>query len=233
MFSALPVAILAWVLASMSGLTRSAMSARRPLPVAIAASSASSGSDSTLTHRMPASTAAASSASVLPTPENMILSGAMPAASARCQFAARHHVGAGAEPRQGPDHGLVGIGLHRIADKRRRSPRRRRRTHCNGASASPSNSNRTACRPRLRAGRAPRLRRGARRRDRRNGAWPSSWAIGRAAMLAIACQASGIGIARKAHKSPLHPICRSERHGAVDDFPILMLVARSWPCMRL
>ena len=84
LFSDLPVAILAWVRASMSGLTRNEMSARRPLAAATAESSASSGSDSTLTQRMPASTAAASSASVLPMPENMIFCGGTPARSARC-----------------------------------------------------------------------------------------------------------------------------------------------------
>ena len=35
------------------------------------------------------------------------------------QLAARHHVGAGAEPRQRRDHRLVGIGLDRVADERR------------------------------------------------------------------------------------------------------------------
>ena len=57
--------------------------ARAPLPLAIADSSSSSGSDSTLMQRMPSSTASANSRAVLPMPENMILSAAMPAASAR------------------------------------------------------------------------------------------------------------------------------------------------------
>ena len=35
------------------------------------------------------------------------------------QLAARHHVGAGAEPRQRRDHRLVGIRLHGVADERR------------------------------------------------------------------------------------------------------------------
>src|SRR5262249_15620496 len=82
-FSDLPVAILAWVLGSMSGLTRTEIRAVRPLPLAMDDSSSSSASDSTLTQRMPSSTASASSAAVLPMPENMILSGAMPAARAR------------------------------------------------------------------------------------------------------------------------------------------------------
>ena len=42
LFSALPVAILAWVLASMSGLTRTRYVAARSLPVAIDESSSSS-----------------------------------------------------------------------------------------------------------------------------------------------------------------------------------------------
>ena len=83
LFSALPVAILAWVLASTSGLTRTETFAVRPLPAAMADSSSSSGSDSTLTQRMFSSSASASSAAVLPMPENMILSGGTPAASAR------------------------------------------------------------------------------------------------------------------------------------------------------
>ena len=78
-----PVAILAWVLASTSGLTRTETFAVRPLLAAMAESSSSSGSDSTLTHRMFSSSASASSAAVLPMPENMILSGGTPAASAR------------------------------------------------------------------------------------------------------------------------------------------------------
>ena len=83
LFSALPVAILACVFGSMSGLTRTEMLATRPLPAAIDASSSSSASDSTLTQRIPSSTASASSRAVLPMPENMILSGGMPAARAR------------------------------------------------------------------------------------------------------------------------------------------------------
>jgi len=53
-------------------------------------------SDSTLMQRMPWSTAAASSSALLPMPENMILSGAMPARRARVN-SPPEHVGAGAE----------------------------------------------------------------------------------------------------------------------------------------
>ena len=57
----------------------------RCVPVSTASrdSSSSSGSDSTLMQRMSAASAARSSASVLPTPENRIFCGGMPAASAR------------------------------------------------------------------------------------------------------------------------------------------------------
>src|ERR1051326_882080 len=58
-FSALPVEILAWVRGSMSGLTRTDTAIVRPLAAAISASSVSSGSDSTLTQKMPCSTASA------------------------------------------------------------------------------------------------------------------------------------------------------------------------------
>src|ERR1700722_3399372 len=117
LFSALPVAILAWVFGSISGLTRTEIATVRPLAAAIAASSSSSPSDSTFTQRMPSSTASASSRSVLPTPENMIFSGGMPAARAQ-KLAPRDHVGAGAAPRQRSDHGLIGIRLHGVTDQR-------------------------------------------------------------------------------------------------------------------
>ena len=73
--------------------------------------------------------------------------------------------------REGPQHGLVGIRLHGVADQRRQSGERRAKTLVMARQRRASNSNRTACRPRgdRRAGR--RLRRGARRRDSRNGAW--------------------------------------------------------------
>jgi hypothetical protein len=58
---------------------------RAVLPVSTASrdSNSSSGSDSTLMQRISCANAARSSASVLPTPENTILFGGMPAASAR------------------------------------------------------------------------------------------------------------------------------------------------------
>ena len=75
-------------------------------------------SDSTLTQRMPCSTASASSRAVLPTPENMIFSRRHAGAARAQKFALGDHVGAGAEPRQRRDHGLIGIRFHRIADQR-------------------------------------------------------------------------------------------------------------------
>ena len=69
--------------------------------------------------RMPASTAAASSPAVLPTPENMIFSGGTPGGERALQLAARDDVGARAEPRERRDHRLVGIRLHGVADERR------------------------------------------------------------------------------------------------------------------
>ena len=83
LFSDLPVAILAWVPASTSGLTRNEIRAVLPASTASFDSNSSSGSDSTLMQRMSAASAARSSGSVLPTPENRILFGGIPAASAR------------------------------------------------------------------------------------------------------------------------------------------------------
>src|ERR1700760_999543 len=67
----------------MSGLTRTEIGADLPFADAIDDSSSSSGSDPTLMQRMPSSIASASSAAVLPSPENMILFEGMPAARAR------------------------------------------------------------------------------------------------------------------------------------------------------
>ena len=83
LFSDLPVEILAWVPESTSGLTRIEMCAVLFIAVASADKTSSSGSDSMLMHRMSCASAARSSSTVLPTPENTILLGGMPAASAR------------------------------------------------------------------------------------------------------------------------------------------------------
>ena len=90
----------------------------RPFAAAIADSSSSSGSDSTLKQRMPASSASAISRAVLPTPENMILSGGMPAARARCSSPSETTSAPAPSSRQRRDHRLVGIGLHGVADER-------------------------------------------------------------------------------------------------------------------
>ncbi len=81
LFSDFPVVILAWVLASTSGLTRIATAAVLPFATAIAEIAASSGSDSTLKHRIPVSIAKAISRAVLPTPAKTIFCGDAPAAS--------------------------------------------------------------------------------------------------------------------------------------------------------
>ena len=62
--------------------------------------------------------AARSSASVLPTPENRILFGGNAGRQRALQLAAGHHVGAGAELCQRAQHRLVGIRLHGVADQR-------------------------------------------------------------------------------------------------------------------
>ena len=84
-------------------------------------------------------------------------------------LAFRNHVGAGAELCQHRQHGLVGIRLHGVADQRVESGEGLARRRCSGASASPSNSSRTACRPPPRCRRPARPRHAARRRDSRNG----------------------------------------------------------------
>ena len=78
-----PVETLSWLSAATSGLTRSATGARSPLEDATALSNCNSGSLSTLNCPMPASSATSISSALLPTPEKIMLSGAMPAASAR------------------------------------------------------------------------------------------------------------------------------------------------------
>ena len=83
MFSALPVAILAWVFGSTSGLTRIEMSAVRPLAAAIDGKQFELRLGLDIDAENALSTASASSRAVLPTPENMILSAGMPAARAR------------------------------------------------------------------------------------------------------------------------------------------------------
>ena len=118
LFSALPVAILWCVLASMSGLTRTEILTARPLAEAIDDSSSSSGSDSTLMQRMPSSTASASSRAVLPRPENMILSAGTPASRARISSPSDTTSAPAPSLAKRGDHRLVGIRLHGVADQR-------------------------------------------------------------------------------------------------------------------
>src|SRR5215831_1611569 len=117
LFSAFPVAILACVLGSTSGLTRIEISAVRPLAVAIEERSASSDSDSTLMQRMPCSTARLSSRAILPTPENTMRCGGMPAARAR-KSSPSETTSAPAPSRQRGDDRLVGIRLQCVTNKR-------------------------------------------------------------------------------------------------------------------
>ena len=67
------------------------------------------------------------SSPVLPTPEKVILP--RDAGGARAgEFAARHHVHAGADFGEQGEHRLIGVGLHRIADQRVEPLERRPRT---------------------------------------------------------------------------------------------------------
>ena len=118
LFSFLPVAILAWVSASTSGLTRIATGAVRPRSVATALSRRSSGTDSTLIWWIPAASAAAISAARLADPGKDDALGRHAGGERAAQLALRDDVGAGAEPGEQAQHGEVGIGLDRIADQR-------------------------------------------------------------------------------------------------------------------
>ncbi len=176
LFSALPVAILWWVLASTSGLTRKAMRAVAPRAAATSLSALSSGSDSTLKAKMPASSAKAiSRARLADAREHDPLRRHLDRQRA-AKLALRHHVHAGAEPAERGQHAEIGVRLDRIADQRiGRGRRRHRRTPDSDARASPTNSNRRGFQ-RSRRGRQDRPpRRGAhsggrRRAGRRNGA---------------------------------------------------------------
>jgi hypothetical protein len=83
LFSDLPVEIFLCVLASTSGFTRTEMDAVTPFDTAVSDRASSSGSDSTLKHRIPLSRASAISSRVFATPENTIRSPGTPAARAR------------------------------------------------------------------------------------------------------------------------------------------------------
>ena len=147
LFSALPVEIFLWVLASTSGLMRSEIGAVLPSAAARADSSSSSGSDSTLKQRMPACEREIHFARGLADARKQDLVGRNAGGQCAAQFAFRNHVGAGAELCQRAQHRLVGIRLHGVADQRVEAGEGLWRRRGNGGSASPSNSNRTACRP--------------------------------------------------------------------------------------
>ena len=115
----MPVEILSWPPAPMSGLTRIAMVARTPLSAAIRARRSISGSDSTLISLTPTSSANASSAAVLPTPEKTMRSGRNPRRQGAPDFAFRHRIRARAEPREGADDRHIGVGLDRVGDQGR------------------------------------------------------------------------------------------------------------------
>ena len=171
LFSDLPVEILAWVRASTSGLTRTAMRRLRPCRRRSGESASSSGSDSTLKQRMSCVDRERHLARGLADAgENDLLRRHARRARAQ-QLALRDDVDARAEPRQRRQHGLIGIGLHRVADQRIDVGEGAGKTPGSAARSSRSNSNRTACRPRPRARSDRRPRRASRRRDSRNGAW--------------------------------------------------------------
>ena len=87
------------------------------------------------------------------------------------QFAFGDDVHAGAELAQRPQHRLVGIRLHGIADERIPVGERFGEDPVVPLQRSRSNSNRTACRPLRRSGAGQRPRHAERRRDRQSDAW--------------------------------------------------------------
>ena len=84
LFSDLPVEIFSWVCASTSGLMRTAAAATTCCAWASRCSVCSSSSDSTLKREMPTLSAPVISSTLLPTPENTIRPGGMPACRLRC-----------------------------------------------------------------------------------------------------------------------------------------------------
>ena len=118
LFSDLPVEILAWVPASTSGLTRTEMRAVLPASTASRDSSSSSGSDSTLMQRMSVGQRRAQLGFGLADAGEHDLVRRNAGGQRPLQFAAGHHVGAGAELRQRAQHRLVGVRLHGVAHQR-------------------------------------------------------------------------------------------------------------------
>ena len=99
---------------------RSRIGCRRPRPAAIPARRRSSPTDSTVTTRTPASTAAASSSSRLPGPVTTIRSGAMPARMACRSSPAEADVGAEAEAGEVAQDREVRVRLDRVGEVERR-----------------------------------------------------------------------------------------------------------------
>ena len=171
MFSFRPVEIFSCVLASTSGLMRRLTRAPRPrAPWRAPRGARSSPSDSTLKQWMPASSPKAISRAVLPTPEKTILSAGYPRRERAAKLALRHDVGAGAEPAERRDDRLVGVRLQRVADQMVEAREGFVEDAIVARRASPSNSNRTACRRLPRSSAPGRLRRGARLPSARSGA---------------------------------------------------------------
>ena len=171
LFSDLPVAILAWVLASISGLTRSEIATLRPLR------GRDGGEQFELrlglhVHAQDIGVDRGGKLGLrLADAGEHDLVGRNAGGERARELAARHHVGAGAEPRQRADHRLVGIRLHGVADQRPHVREGAGEHLVVPRQGARRNSSRTACRPRPPAGRGRRPRRGARRRDTQNGAW--------------------------------------------------------------
>ncbi len=140
--------------ASTSGLMRMLTCAVRPRAAASCESSASSASDSTLKQRMPVSSPKRQLRRRLADAGEHDLLRRHAGGERAPELALRHHVGAGAEPRQRGDDRLVGIGLQRVADQVVEAGERLVED---------------AVVPRQRGGRIAIERRADRRRDRRHG----------------------------------------------------------------
>ncbi len=119
LFSALPVAILAWVRASTSGLTRIEMSMRRPFDDAIEDKQLELGLGFDIDAQDVLVDRERELARGLADAGEHDLLGRHAGRARALELALRHHVGAGAEARQRLDHRLVGIRLQGVADERR------------------------------------------------------------------------------------------------------------------
>ena len=107
----------------------------------------SSASDSTLKPKMPASSAKAISARVLPTPENTIFPRRNASRKRAADFALRDHIGAAAKPGERADHGEVRVRLDGVADQRVAARESLGEDAIMPLDGRGRNSNRRACRP--------------------------------------------------------------------------------------